>query len=51
VTLRCRSRLAEPQLSQREHVLVRPDTYIGSIEAITAPMWVFDTATSMMVNR
>ncbi|KAM0790561.1 hypothetical protein ACM66B_004430 [Microbotryomycetes sp. NB124-2] len=32
------------KLSQLEHVLKRPDTYIGSIEAITQPMWVFDGA-------
>jgi DNA topoisomerase-2 len=34
-----------------EHVLKRPDTYIGSIEAITQPMWVFDKATSTMKQR
>ncbi|KAK4052503.1 DNA topoisomerase 2 [Microbotryomycetes sp. JL201] len=32
------------KLSQLEHVLKRPDTYIGSIEAITQPMWVYDGA-------
>jgi len=26
--------------SQLEHILLRPDTYIGSIEDITQPMWV-----------
>ncbi|ORY48818.1 DNA topoisomerase, partial [Leucosporidium creatinivorum] len=30
------------KLSQLDHVLKRPDTYIGSVEAITQPMWVFD---------
>ena len=25
----------------REHVLIRPDTYIGDIEAITEPMWIY----------
>ncbi|KAK4056942.1 DNA topoisomerase 2 [Microbotryomycetes sp. JL221] len=34
------------KLSQLEHVLKRPDTYIGSIEAITQPMWVYDGADS-----
>lgn len=39
------------QLSQLEHVLKRPDSYIGSVEAITQMMWVYDEATKMMVNR
>ncbi|KAK1924337.1 DNA topoisomerase [Papiliotrema laurentii] len=39
------------KLSQLEHVLKRPDTYIGSVEAVTQPMWVFDSTTNMMVNR
>lgn len=42
---------ADAQLSQLEHVLKRPDTYIGSVEAVTQPMWVYDHATNMMVNR
>jgi DNA gyrase/topoisomerase IV subunit B len=42
---------ADPQLSQLEHVLKRPDSYIGSVEAITQMMWVYDEATKMMVNR
>jgi hypothetical protein len=42
---------ANPQLSQLEHVLKRPDSYIGSVEAITQMMWVYDEATKMMVNR
>ncbi|KAM4539532.1 DNA topoisomerase 2-beta isoform 2-T2 [Odontesthes bonariensis] len=25
-----------------EHILLRPDTYIGSVEPVTQPMWVFD---------
>lgn len=29
-------------LSQREHVMRRPDTYIGSIENTTTDRWVFD---------
>jgi len=42
---------ADQQLSQLEHVLKRPDSYIGSVEAITQMMWVYDEATKMMVNR
>jgi DNA topoisomerase II len=26
--------------SQLEHILLRPDTYIGSVERVTEPMWV-----------
>lgn len=39
------------QLSQLEHVLKRPDTYIGSVEPITQPMWVFDEAAKSLVFR
>lgn len=39
------------KLSQREHVLKRPDTYIGSVEAITQPMWVLNPETKTMVHR
>ena len=39
------------KLSQLEHVLRRPDTYIGSIERRTETMWVFDAAKQQMVNR
>ncbi|OXB63678.1 hypothetical protein ASZ78_008993 [Callipepla squamata] len=28
--------------TQLEHILLRPDTYIGSVETVTQPMWVFD---------
>lgn len=30
------------KLSQIEHILTRPDTYIGSVEPITESMWVFE---------
>lgn len=30
------------KMSQLEHILKRPDTYIGSIERITQPMWVLE---------
>ncbi|WWC62083.1 uncharacterized protein I303_104673 [Kwoniella dejecticola CBS 10117] len=39
------------KLSQREHVLKRPDTYIGSVEAISQKMWVFDEETKGMIYR
>ncbi|XP_065605161.1 DNA topoisomerase 2-alpha [Cyrtonyx montezumae] len=28
--------------TQLEHILLRPDTYIGSVETVTQQMWVFD---------
>ncbi|WWD03111.1 hypothetical protein V865_001158 [Kwoniella europaea PYCC6329] len=39
------------KLSQREHVLKRPDTYIGSVEAISQKMWVFDEESKGMIYR
>lgn len=37
--------------SQLEHILLRPDTYIGSVQPLTEKMWVLDTATESIVNR
>ena len=28
--------------SQLEHILLRPDTYIGSVQPLTEKMWVYD---------
>ncbi|KAK4690014.1 DNA topoisomerase II, partial [Tremellales sp. Uapishka_1] len=39
------------KLSQLEHILKRPDSYIGSVEAVTQMMWVFDAESKMMVNK
>ncbi|ORY32816.1 DNA topoisomerase [Naematelia encephala] len=39
------------KLTQLEHVLKRPDTYIGSVEAVTQQMWVVDVETKQMVFR
>ena len=33
-----------------EHVLLHPDTYVGSTEAVTQPMCMFDAATNKMMN-
>ncbi|MEQ2218283.1 DNA topoisomerase 2-beta [Xenoophorus captivus] len=30
-----------------EHILLRPDTYVGSLEPVTQPMWVFDEDVGM----
>ncbi|KIJ32068.1 hypothetical protein M422DRAFT_185076 [Sphaerobolus stellatus SS14] len=39
------------KLTQLEHILKRPDSYIGSIEAHTQHMWVWDSQNKRMVNR
>lgn len=39
------------KLSQLEHVLRRPDTYIGSVERRTETMWVYDVAKEQMAYR
>ncbi|MBW0507902.1 hypothetical protein O181_047617, partial [Austropuccinia psidii MF-1] len=39
------------KLTQLEHVLKRPDTYIGSVEAIRQYMWIYDRAKKAMVNK
>ncbi|KAG5720147.1 DNA topoisomerase 2, partial [Termitomyces sp. T112] len=39
------------KLSQLEHIMKRPDTYIGSIETITQTMWTYDMNTKRMVYR
>ncbi|XP_048776509.2 DNA topoisomerase 2-alpha-like isoform X2 [Ostrea edulis] len=37
--------------SQIEHILLRPDTYIGSVESVTQAMWVYDSDLEQMVLR
>lgn len=37
------------KVTQLEHILLRPDTYIGSVESLTQPMWVFEEG--KMVHR
>ncbi|EED21135.1 DNA topoisomerase II [Talaromyces stipitatus ATCC 10500] len=39
------------KLTQLEHIIKRPDTYIGSIEKTTQQMWVYDSATESMEFR
>ncbi|KAG9100840.1 DNA topoisomerase 2 [Ceratobasidium sp. UAMH 11750] len=39
------------KLTQLQHILKRPDTYIGSIESITQKMWTFDAESKRMVYR
>lgn len=37
--------------TQLEHILLRPDTYIGSVQPLTEKMWVYDEASEQIVNR
>ncbi|CAG4962834.1 unnamed protein product [Colias eurytheme] len=37
--------------SQLEHILLRPDTYIGSVERSTETMWVYDKTKECMVQK
>ena len=39
------------QLTQLEHILKRPDTYIGSIERTEKQMWVYNSETEAMESR
>lgn len=39
------------KLSQLEHILKRPDTYIGSVEKSPTEMWCYDAATENMVYK
>lgn len=39
------------KLTQLEHILKRPDTYIGSVERTTEQMWVYNSEAEMMENR
>jgi DNA topoisomerase-2 len=39
------------KLTQLEHILKRPDTYIGSVERTEKQMWVYNTTTDSMEFR
>ena len=39
------------KLTQLEHILKRPDTYIGSVESTTEQLWVYNSETESMENR
>jgi DNA topoisomerase-2 len=39
------------KLTQLEHIIKRPDTYIGSVERADETMWVFNSETSQMELR
>lgn len=37
--------------TQLEHILLRPDTYVGSVEESTQHMWVYDEEKEAIVSR
>ena len=37
--------------TQLEHILLRPDTYVGSIEETTKQMWIYDDASEAIVLK
>ncbi|XP_044734745.1 DNA topoisomerase 2 isoform X2 [Chrysoperla carnea] len=37
--------------SQLEHILLRPDTYIGSVERVEELQWIYDTEQERMVQK
>lgn len=37
--------------TQLEHILLRPDTYVGSVEEVTENMWVYDEEKEVIVKR
>lgn len=37
--------------TQLEHILLRPDTYIGSVEPVTELMWIYDKEKEMMIQK
>lgn len=39
------------KISQLEHILKRPDTYVGSVEKQVDKMWTFDSETHCMVEK
>ncbi|KAJ3570459.1 hypothetical protein NPX13_g5726 [Xylaria arbuscula] len=39
------------KLTQLEHIIKRPDTYIGSVERTDQSMWVFNKETELMEHR
>lgn len=37
--------------SQLEHILLRPDTYIGSVEVLKEEMWIWDQENEKMMKK
>jgi DNA topoisomerase-2 len=39
------------QMTDKEHILKKPDTYMGSVESISSKMWVFDETTQKILEK
>ena len=39
------------KISQLEHILKRPDTYIGSVEIQEQEQWIYDEETDCMIDK
>ena len=39
------------KMTQLEHVIARPDTYVGSVQMQSEKMWVWSEESEMMVHR
>ena len=39
------------KMTQREHILLRPDTYVGDVEPTTEKTWIFNTETKLMEKK
>jgi DNA topoisomerase-2 len=39
------------QKTDKQHILDNPDTYIGTVENVDAPLWVYDNETSKIVSQ
>lgn len=37
--------------TQLEHILLRPDTYVGSVERVESEMWIWDFDTEKMIKK
>ncbi|KAG1697693.1 DNA topoisomerase 2-beta [Nymphon striatum] len=37
--------------TQLEHILLRPDSYIGAVEAVTQSMWIYDDESGGMLHK
>lgn len=37
--------------TQLEHILLRPDTYVGSVEPLKQTMWVYDDVLEAIVSK
>ena len=39
------------KIEQVEHILLRPDSYVGSIDPVKESMWILDKENGKMINK